>query len=98
MRTPCTDASLTPCTPEEIATLQPLIDRGVAAMRRALSAELASMPAELRPAVVLSVTQSLAIQILAQCSPELRARALSSLPAAVETQVALNERGGRAVS
>lgn len=92
------DVGLRPVPREMLERLGPAVAAAIAGTRRGLEALVASLPADERTFVLRSIYLSLCVQRLAIEPPAMRAHLLAELPRLVEVEVALAERGGRAVS
>jgi hypothetical protein len=92
------DVGLRPVPPEMLERLGPAVNAWIAGMHRVLKTLTASLPANERTFVLRSIYLSLCVQRLAIEPPAMRAHLLAELPRLVEVEVALAERGGRAVS
>jgi hypothetical protein len=98
MRGPISDIGLEPVPRETQERLGPVVWRAIAGTRRALEELVASLPEGEQVFVLRSIYLSLFVHRLAIEPAAMRAHLLAEIPRLVEVEIALNERGGRAVS
>lgn len=92
------DIGLKPVPQATLDRLGPAVQAIIAGTHRAIVALVESLPQDEQVFVLRSVLLSLFVQRLAQERPAMRAHLLAQLPCLVEVEIALRERGGRAVS